>query len=107
MMSCEPNLWMDLVPEEWFVWKHTISAHPFCHECDIYGEKQWALHDEYPAIMIDAPWPAFPDKERWIWICHECFFGETDGDFYELDIISEEDYQMELDNIEQNPYGMG
>ena len=49
------NAWMDLVPEEWFAWKHTISAYPFCHECDIYGEKQWALHDKYPAIMIDAP----------------------------------------------------
>ena len=53
------NTWIDLVPEKWFEFKHTISAHPFCHECDIYGEKQWALHDEYPAVLIDAPWPVF------------------------------------------------
>ena len=73
------NTWIDLVPEKWFEFKHTISAHPFCHECDIYGEKQWALHDEYPAVLIDAPWPVFRNfgnpKPRWIWICHECFFG--------------------------------
>ena len=76
------NTWMDLVPLEWFEFKHTISAHPFCHECDIYGEKQWALHDEYPAILIDAPWPVFRElgnpKPRWIWICHECLFGSEE-----------------------------
>jgi len=101
------NLWMDQVPEKWFEFKHTIKAHPFCTECDLYGEKQWFLDEEYACVMINAPWPMFRNEERWIWMCLECFHGETDGDFYELDIISEEDYQMELDNFEQNPYGMG
>jgi|TARA_R110002050_G_scaffold135726_1_gene258601 hypothetical protein len=69
--------WMDEVPVEWFEFKHTISAHPFCQECDLYGEKQWDREEEYPAIMIDAPWAAFPHKPRWIWICLPCFFTST------------------------------
>ena len=70
------NTWIDEVPIKWFEFKHTISAHPFCTECDLYGEKQWALDVEYPAVMINAPWPAFPDKERWVWMCLECWGGE-------------------------------
>ena len=101
------NLWMDQVPEKWFEFKHTINSHPFCTECDLYGEKQWLLDDEYECVMINAPWPMFRNQDRWIWICLECFHGETEGDFYELDIISEEDYQMEIDEKIQNPYDMG
>jgi len=101
------NLWMDLVPEEWFEFKHTINSHPFCTECDLYGEKQWLLDDEYECVMINAPWPMFRNQDRWIWMCLECFHGETEGDYYELTMLLEEDYQMEFDNIEQNPYGMG
>jgi len=70
--------WMDLVPIKWFSSissNHTISAHPFCQECDLYGEKQWRCDPEYPTVLIDAPWPAFPDKERWIWMCESCFYG--------------------------------
>lgn len=74
------NTWMDLVPEKWFEFKHTIHSHAFCHECDIYGEKQWNNALEYPAILIDAPWPVFREvsdpKPRWIWICLECFGGD-------------------------------
>ena len=73
------NTWMDEVPIDWFEFKQTISAHPFCNECDLYGEKQWELEEEYPAIMIDAPWPVFRElsdpKPRWIWICLDCFNG--------------------------------
>ena len=73
------NTWMDEVPIDWFEFKQTISAHPFCNECDLYGEKQWELEKEYPAIMIDAPWPVFRElsdpKPRWIWICLDCFNG--------------------------------
>jgi len=98
---------MDLVPEEWFEFKHTINSHPFCTECDLYGEKQWLLDDEYECVMINAPWPMFRNQDRWIWMCLECFHGETEGDYYELTMLSEDDYQMEFDNIEQNPYGMG
>ena len=72
--------WMDLVPVKWFEFKHTISAHPFCTECDLYGEKQWELAVEYPAVMINAPWPAFPDKDRWVWMCEECFYGGHEED---------------------------
>jgi len=74
----EPNLWMDLVPEEWFEFKHTINSHPFCTECDLYGEKQWLLEDEYECVMINAPWPMFRNQDRWIWMCLECFHGETE-----------------------------
>lgn len=70
------NTWIDEVPIDWFEFKHTISAHPFCNECDLYGEKQWPLKNEYPAIMIDAPWPMFMDKPRWIWICLDCWGEE-------------------------------
>tara|TARA_R110000823_G_scaffold213856_1_gene343651 strand:- start:27 stop:335 length:309 start_codon:yes stop_codon:yes gene_type:complete len=101
------NLWMDLVPEEWFEFKHTINSHPFCTECDLYGEKQWLLEDEYECVMINAPWPMFRNQDRWIWMCLECFHGETESEYYELTMLSEEDYQMEIDNIEQNPHGMG
>ena len=69
------NTWIDLVPLEWFEFKHTISAHPFCYVCDFYGERQWDLENEYPTMLIDAPWPAFPYEPRWIWICHDCFYG--------------------------------
>ena len=69
------STWIDEVPIDWFEFKHTISAHPFCNECDLYGEKQWELENEYPAIMIDAPWGMFPTKPRWIWICLDCFNG--------------------------------
>ena len=107
-MNSEPNSWMDHVPEAWFEFKHTIKAHPFCIECDLYGEKQWFLDAEYPCVMINAPWPVFPDEDRWVWMCYECFHGETEGDYYELTMVkSEEDYQMELDELEQNPHGMG
>ena len=71
------NTWMDLVPKKWFEFKHTISAHPFCQECDLYGEKQWLCDPEYPAVLIDAPWPVFPNEERWIWMCEDCFYGEV------------------------------
>jgi hypothetical protein len=67
---------MDLVPVKWFEFKHTISANPYCQECDLYGEKQYRCDPEYPAVLINAPWPAFPDEERWIWMCEECFYGE-------------------------------
>ena len=101
------NLWMDQVPEEWFEFRHTIKSHPFCTECDLYGEKQWFLDEEYQCVLINAPF-AYNMGDRWIWICLECFHGETEDEhFYELDIISEEDYQMELDELEQNPHGMG
>ncbi len=69
---------MDLVPIKWFSSissNHTISAHSFCFECDLYGEKQWISNPEYPTVLINAPWPAFPDKERWIWMCESCFYG--------------------------------
>lgn len=75
------NTWIDLVPLEWFEFKHTISAHPYCQECDLYGEKQWELEEsflpEYPTVLIDAPWPAFRHRERWIWMCESCFYGTT------------------------------
>jgi hypothetical protein len=101
------NLWMDHVPEEWFEFRHTIKSHPFCTECDLYGEKQWFLEDEYRCVLINAPF-AYNMGDRWIWICLECFHGETEDEhFYELDIISEEDYQMDIDNKLQNPYDMG
>ena len=100
------NLWMDHVPEKWFEFKHTISSFAFCQECDLFGEKQWNLEDEYDAVLISAPY-AYNLGDRWIWICLECFHGETDGEYYELGMMSEEDYQMEIDHIEQNPYGMG
>tara|TARA_Y100001963_G_scaffold51230_1_gene71676 strand:- start:232 stop:453 length:222 start_codon:yes stop_codon:yes gene_type:complete len=70
------NLWMDFVPEKWFEFKHTIHSFPFCHECDLYGEKQWANTKDYPAVLIDAPWPAFRHKPRWIYICIDCWGEE-------------------------------
>ena len=100
------NLWMDQVPEKWFEFKHTIHSFAFCVECDMYGEKQWNLEEEYDAVLISAPY-AYNLGDRWLWLCLECLHGETEGDFYELDIISEEDYQMEIDNKLQNPYDMG
>lgn len=74
------DLWIDLVPEKWFEFKHTIHSHPFCHECDLYGEKQWESTEEYPAVLIDAPWPVFRElgdpKPRWIFMCIDCWGGE-------------------------------
>ena len=74
------NLWIDLVPEKWFEFKHTIHSFPFCHECDLYGEKQWESKEEQPAVLIDAPWPVFRElgdpKPRWIFLCIDCWGGE-------------------------------
>ena len=71
------NYWIDLVPEKWFEFKHTIHSHPFCHECDLYGEKQWEQTEEYRAVLIDAPWPFFVNpKSRWIFVCLDCWGGE-------------------------------
>ena len=83
------NLWMEKVPEEWFEFRHTIHSHPFCTECDLYGEKQWFLDEEYQCVLINAPF-AYNMGDRWIWICLECFHGETDDDdeFYELTVIA-------------------
>ena len=101
------NLWMDHVPEKWFEFKHTIHSFAFCVECDLYGEKQWNLEEEYDAVLISAPY-AYNLGDRWVWICLECLFPEHDDEhFYEFDIISEEDYQMSIDELVQNPYGMG
>ena len=97
------NLWMDHVPEDWFEFKHTIHSFAFCVECDLYGEKQWNLEEEYEAVLIGAPY-AYKLGDRWVWICLECLYPDYVEAFDEK---TEEDYQMELDNIQQNPYGMG
>ena len=80
------NLWMDQVPEKWFEFKHTISSFAFCNECDLFGEKQWNLEEEYDAVLVSSPY-AYNLGDRWVWICLECFHGETDGDFYELTVV--------------------
>ena len=105
------NLWMDQVPEEWFEFRHTIKSHPFCTECDLYGEKQWFLDEEYQCVLINAPF-AYNMGDRWIWMCLECFYGEgetnDESDYYELTIIpTPEEDQMSLDSFMQNPYDMG
>jgi len=66
--------WMDLVPIKWFEFKHDIHSFAFCNECDLYGEKAW--DGPYRAVLIDAPWPMFQDKERWIWVCVDCWGEE-------------------------------
>jgi hypothetical protein len=66
--------WMDEVPVKWFEFKQTIKAHAFCSECDLYGERQWNLEVEYPAVLISAPY-AYNLGDRWVWICHACFYG--------------------------------
>jgi len=97
------NLWMDHVPEKWFEFKHTIHSFAFCVECDLYGERQWNLEEEYDAILISAPY-AYNLGDRWVWICLECFYPDYIEHFDEK---YAEDYEMEIDNIEQNPYDMG
>jgi hypothetical protein len=68
------EFWMDLVPTKWFEFKHDIHSFAFCNECDLYGEKAW--DGPYRAVLIDAPWPMFRDKERWIWVCVDCWGEE-------------------------------